>query len=624
LDQRPELAREQLAILLNHALFRRAPRQSEFLRLIVENQLRTDPVPLSEHDIGVTVYERRPDYDTREDPIVRVEAARLRARLREYYSGPGSADSIQFELPKGTYTPLIRGACEAVEKTNVAETGSRGNLSPLLKWRWGLWVLGVCLLAVIALALRQQRLGAGVDRPSRVVAVLPFEDLSPDKVHSGFCEGLTAEITDVLSRGTALRVVGSSSAESLARQRTELPEAGRRMGVTHLLEGAVRGDGSRFRITARLIDAKTGFQLWASTLDKTVEDQLLLQDEIAQAIARALQVRLDARREDEGKLRSPRRLRAHALFMEARGLHRRMSPLLLPEAVRLHEEAVREDDSYALAHSGLAHAYVSLMSAGLERPARLREAAWQRARRAVELDPGLADAYSAIVRLARDVDYDWMTARKTCTDGLAVAPNSASLFVNCGTLYSLLGLHEDAEQSFQQSMRLDPLWAGGGAAHAESLLRAGRHLEAEARIRAVRSAHPEFAPAALGLARVLAVQGRYSEAMAVLDERSGKGLELSAPDFALLAYLTARAGESERSAQLEEKLKEMARKGQLQLESQALVRMGAGDTAGTLELLEAAVSQQDTSLGATLADPLFAPLRQHPRFVALRRSLNLP
>lgn len=645
---------KQLETVLGHPLFTRAPRQSQFLRFIVETSLEGRQEELREHHIGVQVYERKADYDTREDPIVRVEAARLRAKLREYYAEAGLRDPIRFELPKGTYIPVLHQnsvpidgeaaegePAEAARQERSDEPPAADGAPPAPPpeappaprgaRRISRRVLGLAAailagaILLFAYVWSTGRLNSGprAGQP-RSLAVLPFTDLSEGQENRMFCEGLTDQITDELSRIADLQVAGRTSAAQFEGKRQDLRNIGQTLGVTHILEGSVRMSGKKVRVTSRLVDVRTGFQLWSATLEKEKEDVFSLQDEIARAMSRTLQVRLTARKQPDSAANTPQRLKAQELFLQAKAVHRRMNPSSLSEARALHERAAETDPSYALAHSGLAHIYVSIAGAGLEASAVLRDRARSAARRAVELDPGLADGYSALIRLARDMDYDWPTAISICQDAAAVAPNAATVATNCGTLFMILGRHEEAAERFRSAMRLDPLWAGAAEAYANGLAWSGKLREAETQIRAVRSTHPDYIPALYAQARILALQERYTEALALFDERSDRGHPLSAGHLSIMALLAAKANQGGRASAIRTQLERRAAKERILHADLALVYFGLGMEERAVAMLEDAVIAREPGLGEVLTDPLLAPLRTRPNFTSLLTRINLP
>jgi tetratricopeptide (TPR) repeat protein len=252
----------------------------------------------------------------------------------------------------------------------------------------------------------------------------------------------------------------------------------------------------------------------------------------------------------------------------------------------------------------------------------LRDRIHAEANLAVKLDPGLADGYSALIRLARDIDYDWVSAQRYCADA-SVFSSNPGLMTNCAILDMVQGRYREAEEHLKSTLRVDPLWPGGGEARANLLAWAGRLEEAESQIRAVRSANPDYVPALYSLGRVLALQGRYQEALDLFDVRSNRGQALSPAQLAMMAYLCARLGQQTRAMRIENQLAGRSRVERVLLSDLALVRMGMDDHEGAVSLLEQALLNREPSLGETITDPLFQPLRDKPVFRSLRRRLNL-
>ena len=223
---------------LNSPLFRKAERQARFLRFVVDVALHSPDATIKEFDIGIAVYDRRPDYDPRTDPIVRVEAARLRARLREYYAVT-PPDHVRIDLPKGGYLPLFIPLDEAVEEL-------ARDLS---------------------------------------ILVTPFRSLSADPSDQSFCDGLTEEVTHRLARDRRLRVITQSAARWL--------EQGEGRKSHFLLEGSVRQAGAEVRLTLHLLDLSGGgstrlSSICQSTINDVFATQERLADEICGHIAAAL------------------------------------------------------------------------------------------------------------------------------------------------------------------------------------------------------------------------------------------------------------------------------------------------------------------------------------------------
>ncbi|HET8636732.1 MAG TPA: hypothetical protein VFL96_07775, partial [Acidobacteriaceae bacterium] len=325
-----EAIRLQLERILSSGVFVSARRSQAFLRYVVEKSI-LGPVP-KEYEIAVDVFERSADYDPAVDATVRVEASRLRGRLREYYATQGKHDPILIDLPKGGYSAVFTRAghetngnlagplASTTGPTNNGRTmptaegnglgrtdgGQSGranvakplsNQSPRSRSRRPAMVW-VSLLAIFSIAAafsiwglpRWERGRADV----RSLAVLPLQNLSGDPNQDYFAAGMTDELTTELARVHGLRVVSRTSAALAGRSQGSVPQIADALKVDAVVEGSIVRSGDRIRITAQLIDGRSGRYLWAQSFEGPARDVLSLQDDVAQQIATQARVVLVA------------------------------------------------------------------------------------------------------------------------------------------------------------------------------------------------------------------------------------------------------------------------------------------------------------------------------------------
>ncbi len=242
-----------------------AERMRRFLEFSVEYTLRSPIEPLKEMIVGVELYASDGDFDPRVSSVVRVDAARLRIKLREYYDEEGAADLLIVDLPKGSYTPVFRS--KAVEPVLV-ETN-------------------------------------GIAHPAEAsIVVLPFSNLSPEPADY-FSDGLAEEMIHALSSVPGLHVVARTSAFALKHRNVDVREVGRILNVRFVLEGSVRKAGEALRVTVQLVNATDGYQMWSRRYDRHVEDIFAVQDEIAHEVAATLRTSTTGHsRPSSGKSRS--------------------------------------------------------------------------------------------------------------------------------------------------------------------------------------------------------------------------------------------------------------------------------------------------------------------------------
>jgi TolB-like protein len=245
--------REQLVRILNSGPFHQSQRRQRFLEYLVNETLAGRGERLKAYTVALEVFERPETFDPITDPLVRIEAARLREKLREYYGTDGKGDPILIDLPKGSYTPHIEFWHEG------APLGRRN-------------------------VLQVQDVSSTV--PS--VAVLPFDDLSAHQNLNYLGDGVAEDIITALSRFPDLAVVARTSSFTYKGKAVDVRQVGRELGVGYVLEGSVRKEGDKLRIVSQLIDAKTGEHVWAERFDRSGMDPWTLQDEVTGMIVSAM------------------------------------------------------------------------------------------------------------------------------------------------------------------------------------------------------------------------------------------------------------------------------------------------------------------------------------------------
>jgi adenylate cyclase len=300
-----ELVQTELQRILASRAFCNSPRLSRFLRFIVEQTMQGHEDRIKEYLLGVDVFERGASYDPRIDPIVRVEAGRLRAKLQQYYESAGTQSSVIIELPKGRYIPSFqRRASPRVDTEPQARilTSVRHGTALLLLVAVAFGVMSYRLLhsapsKLLATNRAHTASAASLDeaRPAASgtlssIAVLPFEDLSPRKNQGYFCDGMTETLIDALTKVEGLRVAARSSAFAVRETPWDIENIGAKLHVAAVLEGTVRKEERKVRISVHLVSVSDGLNIWSETYDRHVQDVFAIQDEIAGAIVNALSV----------------------------------------------------------------------------------------------------------------------------------------------------------------------------------------------------------------------------------------------------------------------------------------------------------------------------------------------
>ncbi|HUJ23008.1 MAG TPA: hypothetical protein VLX58_15865 [Bryobacteraceae bacterium] len=250
----PHSVQDQLEKILRSKAFSRSKELCRFLKFVVEQTLRNRSVRLKEYFIGVTVFERGETFNPGTDPIVRVQARRLRSKLRLYYETEGLGDSVSIELPSGGYVPVFRR--RSATRPEPARLPAVFEPVPA----------------------------------RRSIAVLPFVNMGPGE-NERFSDGLTEELIHVLSK-TALRVVARTAVFHFKGKTDDIRSIGEHLGVDALVEGCVRSEGNRLRVSAGLIDVSDGGLLWSEVYEQTADEVFATQEGISEQIAQEVEAHL--------------------------------------------------------------------------------------------------------------------------------------------------------------------------------------------------------------------------------------------------------------------------------------------------------------------------------------------
>ena len=606
----PQAALQELETVVVSPGFAGAGRLAPFLRFVVERALAGEPV--KEAVIGVEVFGRPPDYDPRVDPIVRVEARRLRSRLADYYEGPGMDDPVVIQLPKGAYVPVFvpRESPDAPEPAQLAGIPKKNG--PTIGWPAA--ALGLALVALAAILLFA-RWRPPVPHP--VVAVLPFVNMSEDRANDAFGDGLTEELIDRLAKVEGLRVVARTSVFQFKGRAQDLREIGRKLNATAVLEGSVRRSGDRLRIAAQLIDVSDGLNIWSETYERRMSEVFAIQDDIARSISRAL--RLELRVGFSAQTPPPTsNVAAYDLYLKGKGHLNHDALAGLELAADSFERAIAADPGFAAAHAQLAVDY-GLLGYYQLRPA---AEAWPKARgeaeRAVALDPKLATGQVALGFALGMYDWKWAEAERALRRAVALDGDSADAHVALAIAVLVpTGRLAEASAEFARGLELDPqsYLANVGAAFA--FLAQSRYPEAIAQYQRAAEINPSHADTQWDLGMAYAFAGRKEEAMRQFhlagQIRAGSAWKPGAIEYALIGDLPAArrviAGWSGFANQRPMFV--------------AYCYGALGDAAETSAWLEKAYAARDPQIIWVKIDPRFAKVRGDARIAALIASLGL-
>ena len=455
----------------------------------------------------------------------------------------------------------------------------------------------------------------------RSLAVLPLEDLSHDPEQEYFAEGLTEALITTLAKIGELRVVSRTSAMLYKGARRPLREIARELDVDTIVEGTVLRVGHRVRITAQLIDAGKEAHLWAESYERHLRDVLHLQAEVAEAIAKQVQVKLTPQeRADLAQTKSVNP-EAYEAYLKGRYHWLRRSGEELPKAVRYFEQAIEIDRSYATAYAGLADS-LSGLGVYFAAPQQGCGKAKQLALRAIEMDPGLAEAHCSFAWATAWYDYDFCTAEREFERALELNPRYATAHLWYGFCLGAMGRYEESYAEFKRAIRLDPHNTYTYATFGFVFYLTRRYDDAVKQFKKSLELDPGIGQAYCGLGWAYTQQSMYDDAIVTIS----KAVELAPRATLFLGFLGeahAAAGHREEAQKiLDQLLDEKTRYVSPHFVARIYLTLGNKEKA--LTWLETAFRERASLMVLLNTDPRFDELRSEPRFQALIRGMKFP
>lgn len=573
-----QTVRRQLARILASRTFQPADRLKRFLGFIVEETLAGRGDQLKEYVIAVHVFEKEHTFDPRTDPLVRVQARRLRARLVQYYRDEGQHDELLIDLPKGGYAPAFKPReRSALPARSVA----------------------------VMLAVQNS------------VAVLPFSDDSADRTLGYFCNGCREEIIHRLSRVDGIRVVASEVDRGEWRQSPE------RVAPAILVAGSVRTSQGRVRVTTRFVDGAGGRYLWSESHEAPLDDVLAVQDRVAAAVVERLQMEMSATAKGTHARRETENFTARNLYLQGRYHLNQRTEEGLQKAVEFFERAVAEDPEFALAHSGLADAYGLLGHYAVLPPAAVWTKAASSAATAVMLDGDSAEARTSLAHVKATQDWDWHGAEREFRRALSLDPRYATAHhwyaMSCLVPLSRL---DEALDEMQIAQTLDPVSSiiGRDLAIVHYYRRDfGAALEQCDRTIEL---NPHFPPAYWLLGFIQEQRGDLDESIAAFQR--AVHLSPQSPRMqSALARALALSGKRHLARKILNTLQGLAHERYVSPFELAAIHFALGERDRGFAFLTKAVDDRAFEMTAIKFDPRVQTAREDPRFAAIVKRLGL-
>jgi len=486
--------------------------------------------------------------------------------------------------------------------------------------------LGLVFLVIAAVAIWQiflKKEAPLTTSAKKSIAVLPFVDLSPTKDHEYLCDGISETLISALTNIEGLWVPARTSAFFFKGKTQDIREIGQKLNVENVLEGSVQVAGDNLRVTARISNVKDGRQLWSEIYNRKLEGVFAIQDEIAQAIVKALKIKLLGEKEAPLVKNYTENLEAYSLYLQGRNFWNKRGQENLTKAIEYFEKAIEKDPTYALAYTGLADAYYILGNNGIWPPEKAYPKAKAAALKAIEIDNRLAEAHVSLAAIMEDYDWNFVGAEQEFKLAIELNPGYATAHHWYAFHLSILGRHEEASREIKIARNLDPLAPRISANVGLLLYFARRYDQALEELRKALVVDPSHSATHHYLGWVYEAMGKYEEAIKSylrVIELSG-GSKDRDNDIANCYALT---GKREEARKMLNNIIEYSKKNYVSSVDIAEVFAALGEKEQAFLWLEKAFRERDPGLLTYLKNHhRFDPLRSDPRFTELLRKIGL-
>jgi len=490
------------------------------------------------------------------------------------------------------------------------------------RWkRLGPWVVSIFLiLATVSLFLFGSKIlkhRSAAEFSS--IAVLPLEQLSGDPNQDYFADGMTDALITDLAQITSLRVISRTSAMHFKGTHLTVPEIAQQLGVDAVVEGSVTRSGNHVRITAQLVDARQDRHLWAGSYAGEMSDILNLQDTVATSIAREVNTKLTSTHEE--RPRRPVQPAAYEAYLKGWHFWNRFTWEDWRKAIQYFQESINVDPNYAPAYVGLSESYAMLgfhNSPMIEVMPKAKEAA----QKALMLDDSLGEAHIALANVLFGYEWDWAGAEREFQRGFQLSPNYALGYHWHSIYLQILGHQAEGIAEQKKAVALDPLSLTINTNLCQAYLFAKQLDAAIQQCRKTLELDPHFGMANRWLTQALYEKGAYQEYVEALESGVRRA---GIPEWADEMNKVFSAGGIERFQRYmaEDDLENM-KENPLPAWRHAKDYVQLGDKENALRWLEKSYEDRDFGLLLIGINDEFAPLRSEPRYINIRRKMNLP
>jgi serine/threonine-protein kinase len=482
------------------------------------------------------------------------------------------------------------------------------------------WIFVVIVGAALSVGLffigryTARNSGSASELPAKSIAVLPFVDLSQAKDQEYFCDGISEEILDALAKVEGLRVVARTSSFSFKGKNADVSEIAQKLNVQNVLEGSLRREGNRIRVTAQLVNARDGFHVWSETYERELQGVFAVQDEITRAIVDALKIKLAV----APPPRAPQDTEAYDLYLQGLYLSNKSDEESLRKSLNLFQQALGKDPNFARAWTGIAKAWLWLADAYV-RPLEAYPKVKEAASRALALDERDAEAHCYLGEGKRVLDWDVVGGQAELKRALQLDPNSGTAHFFLAISLSSQGEAESAQAHMKEAVKLDPLSPIIGSFASMIDLAYGRFDDAIAEGRRTQLLDPSYFYQGSELAAAYREKGMFAEALE-LYKKAGEVTGVPQPGLAITYAKIGRRNEAER---VFNEVKTFVATHYVAGEAIASICVALKDNDSAFQWLERAYQEHSGSLHGIAVRRAFRPLYSDPRFADLLKRIGL-
>ena len=454
------------------------------------------------------------------------------------------------------------------------------------------------------------------------IAVLPFKNLSGKIENEYFSDGITEDIIACLSKIKNLKVISRTSVMQYKNSEKNLRDIGQELDVATIMEGSVRCDNNRVRIVAQLIDAQEDEHLWTETYDEFMTEIFDIQSAVAEKIAVSLRANITPVKNDFFNVKATENMEAYDLYLKGRyHLNKRM-PDDLKKGIDFFTQALASDPNYAHAYSGLADSYMILGNYNLEPPLTAFTKAKEAAGKALEINDGLAEAYSSLAFVQMHGDWNWAAAEKGFKKAIDLDPGYATAYSLYASYLTALGRSDEAQNMRQHARELDPLSTYILLDEALELYFEEKYDRTIEHCRKLIQTDPFLILAYIPLCGAYIQKSMYDDAIGILTRASWFSGGNQAV-VAAMGYTYAASGKTGDAQMMAELLIEKSQEEYVSPFWIAVVYTGLNNKDEAFSWLEKAARQRDGSMVFLNVTPIFKPLRSDPRFQKLLLQIGL-